>query len=116
MSIYADMSKTGSNLVDKDSVLESVRNILNTLKGERLFNRGFGTNLEKYLFSPLNFTNSQLILVDVTSAITKYDPRVIIVSQQVELDYDNRCYRINLGFRIKGLDTVIDYSEELSIK
>jgi len=104
---YADMSLSGSNLINADSVLASINNILSTRVGERLHNRKFGSRLEDFLFEPFSFTVSKLIMAEISYAISTWEPRATIEpSSSVTPDYDNRAYNVNLIISIKGLQGV----------
>lgn len=115
--IYSDISKTKSNLHDADAILESVWNCLDCTKGERLFNRGFGSNIEQYLFDELSFTTSRLILADLYDALTGWDPRVEILSTtNVELDYENRAYSVTISIRLIGITEPITSTRIFKLK
>lgn len=114
---YSDISKTGNNLKDIDSVLESIDNILSTRIGERPFLREFGSRIEDLLFHPMTFSTSRLILSELIASISKWDKRVTILpSTTVTMDPDNRRYNILLNIQIKGLNTPMEISKSLLVK
>lgn len=109
MSKYNDLSKTGENLVDYQCIRDSVINILMTSIGERPFRRGFGTNIEDYLFMPYSFSVTQLIRSELTALIPKWDPRVEVSSNtSIKMNPDSRSYSLELWIKIKDLDTDIN--------
>lgn len=116
MAVYNDISQTGSNLEDVRAIMESLDNILSTSKGERLFNRDFGIDIEKYLFSQLTYTNTLLIRSEIKSAITTFEPRVKIEDVKCTIDYENRSYYVSLNLTVKGLDENIKLSKNYFIE
>jgi len=114
---YSDMSLSGPNIKEYDSVLASINNILSTRVGERLNNRKFGCRLEDYLFEPFSFTVSKLILSEVVYAISTWEKRVTILpDSNVIPDYDNRSYKLILLLDIKSLDGVYTLSKTFNSK
>lgn len=114
---YSDISKTGPNLVNIDAIYESIDNIISTRIGERPFNRDFGSRIEDYLFRPLTFSVSRLILSELISSITKWEKRVQVLSKsEVTINYDTRTYDVVLSLRVVGLDTEVEMSRTLKPK
>lgn len=64
------------NLVDVDAVKNSVHNIFTWIKGERILDPEFGTDLRKYLYEPITEKNAEQIIAEIKTAILKFDPRV----------------------------------------
>lgn len=111
---YADISKKGSNLVDVDSVIDAIDNIIKTRIGERPFKRDFGSRVEDYLFRPLSFSISRLILGELISSITKWENRVIVLPEtSVTLSPDTRSYLVILKIRIKDLGNSLIIQRQL---
>lgn len=114
---YSDISKTGPNLVNIDAIYESINNIISTRIGERPFNRDFGSRIEDYLFRPLSFSVSRLILSELISSITKWEKRVqVLPKSEVTINYDTRKYEVVLSLRVVGLDTEVEMSRTLKPK
>jgi len=108
--IYSDLNQEflGDRplVVDIDSILQSIENIITTPLRTRFFNPEFGSLLKSILFDPIDDITSFRIQTVLIDAIEQFDPRVRIVlneTQIVPFEDDNR-YDINLVFEILGLD------------
>lgn len=93
---------------NEDSVIGSIRNILFTNKGERVYNPEFGSNLTKLLFENFSVFTAQSAKNDIVTAIENFEPRVKNVRVFVEEDDDNHSLKITLIF------TLLNNSRELS--
>lgn len=115
---YSDLSKTGPNLVDLDSVREAIKNIIYTRKGERGFLRDFGSRIEDYLFSPFSYSMSRQILSELVSSISKWEKRVTVTAAtKVTPNFDTRKYEVSVFIKVTGLDSDINiYSTDLTPK
>jgi len=64
---------------------ESMRIILGTKLGERVYRPEFGSRLDEVVFAPMNTETLLLIRLYVKEAIEKWEPRVILESVYVEV-------------------------------
>ncbi len=74
-----NLSKQFSNLE------ESIRIILGTKLGERVYRPDFGSRLDQLVFAPMNTDTLLLIRMYVQEAIEKWEPRVILENVYVEV-------------------------------
>ncbi len=106
--VYSDINQTlkTNYHYDLDSIKQSIYNILTTRKGTRLFLADFGSNLEGYLFEPMDAVVEYMIYTEVIDAISRWEPRVLIdqSTSYVEQDPDYHVYTVYLVFQIVGLD------------
>tara|TARA_B100000424_G_C22864278_1_gene460410 strand:- start:549 stop:1001 length:453 start_codon:yes stop_codon:yes gene_type:complete len=75
-----------SKLYDIELVKQDLLNHFNILKGEKLENPDFGTNIWLYLMDPLDDETRNAVIEEVEEIIN-YDPRVEIDSVEVN-DYE----------------------------
>lgn len=61
----------------EESVLESVKIILQTQKGERVMRPEFGCRLREYAFSEINYTVLSSMEQEVRQALTQWEPRIV---------------------------------------
>jgi phage baseplate assembly protein W len=71
---------------DLDAIRTSVRNILNTKRGEKLFKPDFGADLYGLLFEPLSPPTRLMARRKVVEAIARWEPRVIVEDVQMNMD------------------------------
>ena len=73
----------------EDNVRESIRIILLTEPGERLFRPDFGAGLGKYLFEP-NIAATHVAIADsIGRALTAWEPRIRVAAVEVVADPAN---------------------------
>ncbi len=87
-------------LLDVDAVKNSVRNLILTNFGERVFQPRVGSNLRALLFDPADRFTIIAIKDGIRNVLSRYEPRVDQVTIQVTDNSDNNRYDINLGFRV----------------
>lgn len=92
-----------SRAVNEQAVKRSIRNIVLTYKGERLFNPDLGSDITKLLFEPFSNQTAEAIRTAVVDAINSFEPRVRIVSVDVIPDEINDSYKVNIVFIILNI-------------
>jgi len=119
---YPFGSRTGKGFFNKDSgktlIVNNIRQLLRTEKGERVMLLGYGAGLKKYLFEPLDDITFESIKSDILHAINTYEPRVDILKLRVFSELgsniiENNSVIIKLTLKIK--DTV-DNSFDVEVK
>lgn len=114
---YSDISLTGSNTIDSNTVVAAIKNIIKTKVGERVHERGFGSNIENLLFEPFVFLTGRKILSELIYSISKWEKRVTVEGgSNVHLNPETRSYDIILNLRVKGFDDPLIFRETLSTK
>jgi len=71
---------------DEDAINNSIENILMTIPGERVFYPYFGSPLTLMVFEQLNKVNGEQLLNGVIEAIKRWETRITIREEQVELN------------------------------
>ncbi len=84
---------------DEELIRDSIFQILHTRKGERFFNREFGSNLHLLVFEPNDEILKDLVDIEVREAIEKYEPRVEVV--KVETVANDNQISIVVVYKIK---------------
>src|SRR4051812_20916539 len=69
-----------------DNIRESIRIILLTRPGERLFEPGFGAGLDRYLFEPNTASTRQVIKDRIVKSLAQWESRIAVGSVDVEPD------------------------------
>jgi len=85
-----------------DAVATSVFNILSIAKGEYMFLPQFGANLRGYLFENIGEEVASRITKNITNEITKWDPRVNVVSVVLQPVLNAHEAYVAVNFSVKG--------------
>ena len=110
MAFYRDINqknfKDRPYLTDVDAVIQSVRNLVSTRKGERYFRPDYGIDIAEYLFELMDESAGLQLLSDVFTAVTTYEPRVKLDRSRSEVipDPDTYSFEIVLFFEIEGFE------------
>jgi len=105
---------TNDLLVKKEdaAVKQAVVNILMTNKGERLFDPEYGSNVPTYLFDQLDYGTAANISDAIRECLSKYEPRISIISLGVEPDFDQNGFEVQLAFKVIGRDDLAPFDVE----
>jgi phage baseplate assembly protein W len=99
-------------LTDIDSVKASLKNIVLTNFGEKLFRPFFGGNISSYLFENVDGFTAIAIRNDIERAIYRFEKRINDVKVQVSNDIDTNSYNVTIGFRIANVISTVDFNLE----
>ncbi len=107
MIFYSDVNQQDpleqDLLYDLEDIYQSIHNILNTEKGERLFNPNFGVSLERFLFEIVTPLTEKQIYLEVYTALKQYEPRIEINSSLSFVKGENfHDIYVEIAFTIKG--------------
>lgn len=91
-------------LKDANAIARSIRNIITTRPGEKLFNPEFGTRITDSLFELLDETTADEIKDEIRFSINNFEPRVRYISSIVEPKYDENAFNVKIVYQIVGLD------------
>lgn len=94
------VSKDVLRFVNEHAVIRSVKNIILTDKGERLYQPSIGSDIKKMLFEPMLPATAELISQYIQDAIQQHEPRAKVLDIEVEPDYNNNLYRVSMTFMI----------------
>jgi len=87
---------------DSADIKQSIKSLLLTRKGERLFNSDLGTQLADLLFEPLDFGTAAIIRDEIFSVIRNYEARIDIINLNVDTNFEDNGYDIQLEYVIRG--------------
>lgn len=86
---------------DLDAIKTAVRNILNTNKGEKLFNPEFGADLHGLLFELITPSTKLLIKRKIIEEIQRWEPRVVVGEVKITQTNEMGGVIIDLFFSLK---------------
>ena len=93
-------------LVEKDtlkSIQQNIRLILTTPKGSDIHRPDFGSDLWKFIDQPLNAITLGRIKAEITDAIERWEPRVKVLSVDIERDYMSARLKVSILLEVKEL-------------
>lgn len=101
-------NKSGSveMVSDVDDIIQSLKIILTTRKGERVTNPYFGCAMHDYLFDPINEITKNMIIDAIRMALIEYEPRIMI--ENIDVDYSEQLegiINIELVFIVRKINT-----------
>ena len=89
-------------LKNENAIRRSVRNLVQTIPGERFFNPLLGSSVYESLFDLYDFGVSTLIEEEIITTLENFEPRVANVNVQVEPRPDRNNVNITIFFDIVG--------------
>ena len=98
-----------SRKLNENAIKESIKNIVLTNKGERLFQPQFGCDLNKLLFDNATPQTFDLIKTVVSDAIEQYEPRCDLLGVDVLGDIDSNQVYVTILFRIINTDNPVSF-------
>ena len=89
---------------DEEAIYNSIRNIFNTKKGQKILNPTFGLDVEQYLFENISKENGELIGTTIYEELALYEPRIICDSVNVVARPEQNEYKITISITIPSLN------------
>ena len=89
-------------LKNANAIRRSVRNLVQTIPGERFFNPLLGSSVNESLFDLYDFGTSTLIEQEIITTLDNFEPRVANVQVQVDPRPDQNNFDITIFFDIVG--------------
>ena len=89
-------------LKNANAIRRSVRNLVQTIPGERFFNPILGSSVYDSLFDLMDFGTSNLIEQEIVTTLRNFEPRVNNVRVRVSARADQNNFDITIFFDIVG--------------
>ena len=89
-------------LKNANAIRRSVRNLVQTIPGERFFNPILGSSVYDSLFDLMDFGNSNLIEQEIITTLRNFEPRVNNVRVRVSARADQNNFDVTIFFDIVG--------------
>lgn len=96
------------------SINECLGILLRTRPGELLGDPLWGCNLINRIFQYQGAIIEPLIIEDILQAVSKYEPRIIMSSENIRLTYDATKLQIYITYIIKETGEINEYNLEIS--
>lgn len=88
---------------DVRAITNSLQNLFNTNRGEKILNPEYGSDVGKYIFEPVSEITGDLIGEAIHASVKAYEPRVIIENLIIYIDPDNNEYIVDIDIIIPAL-------------
>ena len=89
-------------LRNERAISRSVRNLVQTIPGERFFNPVLGSQVRRVLFDFIDVATADSIEDEILTTISNFEPRVNNVQVQVEPRPDRNNFNVTVFFDIIG--------------
>ena len=89
-------------LKNVNAIRRSVRNLVQTIPGERFFNPLLGSSVYDSIIDLADFGTSSLIESEIITTIANFEPRVTNVQVRVDERYDQNNFDVTIYFDVVG--------------
>lgn len=96
--------------VNEQSINESLRNLILTDKGERLFQPNLGSNVRATLFENNTPATIRILKENVKDVINNFEPRVSLIDVEISTDYDSEKVKISILYYLLNSETPITFT------
>lgn len=118
--VYSDFHKTleidergdVEILYDEDVIIQSIKTIMATVRGERV-RSPFGGSLVSLLFEPMGADTAETIKFDLKNIVEQYEPRVEINRIDVVADFDRNSYSVSMLLTIREINRRVRFQTRL---
>lgn len=101
-------------ITNENSILNSLKNILNTRYCSRLLNPEMNFDLRSYLFENLSESKAYFIGYDISNILPFYEPRIKIKNISVVVYYGDDTYGVYITIEVPSLNKSLKLSSILS--
>lgn len=102
---------------NNSSVIQSIKNIVLTKRGERPFNNYFGTGVVDLLFQNPSIAELSFLQHDISTILKNLEPRIIVDTVEIEwpTNLSNPDIKINIKYRPNNQQLVSAQTISLTI-
>jgi phage baseplate assembly protein W len=94
------VNTTLARVINENSVKQSIRNLILTNFGERLYQPTIGSDITKALFEPNDVVTAENITFFIKNTIKQNEPRAILLEVNVYPNPDRNLFDVNLVFSL----------------
>ena len=92
------------SLTDTSAIARSIRNIVFTSPGEKIFNPDIGSRVSESLFENVDNVSALAIKDEIKSSIINFEPRVNLLDTIVVPNPDDNEMAVTIEYEIVGID------------
>lgn len=94
-------------LKNEEAIKQSVKNLVLTKLGERLFNPNIGTDTTSYLFELNSTFSAGSLIEEIENVLTTYEPRITLKNITVDVEDDLNEFSVIIEYFIVGLPPIV---------
>lgn len=94
------VSRETLRYVNETAVTRSIRNLLNTQQGERLYQPDIGSNVRKLLFEPIDDITADILNSTIRDTLADYEPRAKVLNVEVIPDEGRNRYVVTVVYML----------------
>ena len=87
---------------NENAIARSLRNIVFTTPGEKIFNQSFGSRITESLFENIDEITATIIVDEIRQSIDNYEPRVEVDDVKAFPDYENNSFDVTITYDVIG--------------
>lgn len=95
-----------SELVNADSIKQSINMIIETARGTRIFLPNYGAKIRSFLFEPFDEETARRMGEELQYTITNYEKRIQLLNLNINMNYKNTSYDVIVIYRVINTDQV----------
>ena len=95
-----------NKVYDENAINQALLSLFSTTRGERFFNRTYGSGIPFLLFEPFDQLTANQIVEDIQDSVAVWEPRIAIQDLDLDMDFDRQIYTITLVYSIKSTTEV----------
>ena len=95
-----DVTRDIAKAMNEDAVKQSIRNLLLTNRGDRLFNNTLGSDIYSLLFENSSPALEQTLSDYIKTTIENYEPRAELIDVVVDSEADEHEVLVVISFRV----------------
>lgn len=97
--------ESGIHFQDEDKhIIESIKRVISTRRGERIGNLSFGSDVSKYIFMPEMSIDD--VINEIVNSLKRCEPRIEVLECTLT-SFEHDTAEINLVFRVKKTSKIL---------
>ena len=96
-----------ARVTNESAVKQSLKNLVFTNYGDRLYQPTIGGNIRASLFEPIDQFTTDFLETSIKQTIFNHEPRVSSLDVRVKADPDNNAYGVTIYFTLINSQTLV---------
>jgi phage baseplate assembly protein W len=100
--------------VNENAVIRSIKNLIQTNRGERLYQPRIGSDLRRMLFEPLSDASASIISTYIRETIDNHEPRARVIGVDATPYYEQNLYVVTIAFFVINKQDPVSFNLTLT--